>query len=540
MGLALSSVDLGNDTMTGDREHRAFRATAVFTAFNYAGIAASFVSVPLLLRWLGRENYGLMLTALAFMNYLFFADAGLNWGSIVLIGEAHGRKDQAEVTNIFRHSLVLALVSASVAAIAALGIFSAARHGWRLPMFASGGQADGLILVVALQCGVSLVTNVFYSVFQGMQEAYWTGLYQGCARLTGTVGVAVAAYFYRNPVIALSANAVAVAAFGLVAAAHIWRKYPWIMARGSLRDAAQYARQLRTGAKSFGLQIARTIQGTTPVMVIGAMIGPAAVPLYSVPVNLIGSVFGIFASWNMSLQPAYGASWAAHDRPWVVTAFRNTLNSILLLGAIAVAGFIVIAPIVVRLWTRGLLHPSRAICAAGAIVLLVQAVSGTVQSCLAGINQHRQIALIELAHTGFAILCAIAAVHFAGPAGIGIGMAVAYGATASWLGFRDLARRLGSHRVIPRKWWILRLALAESAGVAIGIGFVHLMSPAGSFAALAEAAAGSVLAAATVVAATIFFRVQSAAEWRIWATHLTRVPRQILRGLPAAEPAVAS
>jgi O-antigen/teichoic acid export membrane protein len=502
-------------------------------------MAASFVSVPLLLRWLGRENYGLILTALAFMNYLSFADAGLNWGSIVLISEAHGRGDRVAVANIFRHSVVLALASASLAALAATGVFVAARHGWRLPMFASHSKADGLILVVAMQCGVSLVMNPFYSVFQGMQESHWTGFYQGCGRICGTVGTAAAAYFYRDPAIALSANAAAMAACGLAAGAHLWRKYPWVMTRGGLRDIPQYALQLRTGAKSFGLQIARTIQGTTPVMVIGSVAGPAAVPLYSVPATLLGTVFGVFSSWNISLQPAYGASWAANDRPWVVAAFRRTLNSILLLGAVFSAGFVALAPKVVELWTRGVLRPSVAMCAAVAIVMTVQAVSASVQFCLAGINQHRRIALFELLHSGCAVLFAVAAVRTAGPAGIGIGMAAAYGATASWLGFRDLARRLGSRQAIPGIGWLLRIAVAVSAGAASGVGFISVMPKANPVIAVAAATAGAMIAAATVVTATIVFRVQTAAEWRVWAAHLARLPRRILGDLPSVDPVSA-
>ena len=108
-------------TTRSSREQRAAHSTAVFTVFNYAGMAASFVSVPLLLRWLGRENYGLMLTALAFMNYLSFTGAGLNWGSIVLISEAHGRGDRSEMARIFRHSLVLGAVSAFVAGLKIAG-----------------------------------------------------------------------------------------------------------------------------------------------------------------------------------------------------------------------------------------------------------------------------------------------------------------------------------------------------------------------------------------------------------------------------------
>ena len=516
--------------MSRERENRVARSTVVFTVFGYAGTVLSFVTVPLLLRWLGQENYGLMLTALAFMSYLSFADAGLNWGSVVLISEAHGRGDRVAIASIFRHSLVLALGSATLAVVVAVGVFLAARHGWRLPMFAASSQADYLVLVVALQCATNLLLNAFFNVFQGMQESYWTGFYQGCARLVGPVGVAIAAYVSRNPAIALAVNGVVIAFFGVLGALHLAHKHPWVFARGSVRDAAQYKRQLRTGAKSFGLQIARTIQGTAPVMVISSVVGPAAVPMFSVPMTLLWAVFGVFATWNMSLQPAYGAAWAANERPWVVAAFRRTLNSVVLIGLVAIAGYVALAPEAINLWTHGVLHPSPVMCASVALVLGVQAVSMAVQYCLAGINQHRQIALIELVHTVVMVVSCLVAVRVLGPVGIGPGVLVAYAMTALWLGFGDLARRLESPEVIPAKLWILRVALAATAGIGLGIFWVQLVPVGpGPLFDLALAGVGAVLAAVTMAGGTVLLRVQTFAEWRDWIAQLLRAPRQIVR-----------
>jgi O-antigen/teichoic acid export membrane protein len=523
-----------------DREGRALRSTAAFTAFGYLGMAASFVSVPLLLQWLGRENYGLMLTALAFMSYLGFADAGLSWGLIVLISGVHGRGDRSGVASIFRHSVVLGTASALIAAGGALAVYLLACHGWRLPMFGSDSRADGLVLVVAMQCAVGLLLNPIYGVFQGLQEGYWVAFYQGCARLLGAAGTIAAAYVYRSPAIALSANVAALAVCGIVAGIHLRAKYPWLMERGGIRDAGQYSLQLRTGAKAFGLQIARTIQGTLPVLIISSVAGASAVPLYSVPATLIGAVFGVFASWNMSVQAAYGASWAANDRPWIVATFRRTLNSILLVGAVVGAGFVTAAPRVIELWTRGALHPSRAMCASVAVVVAVQTVSATVQFCLVGINQHKRIAVVEVMHTAVAVGCAVVAVHAMGPKGIGVGIAAAYAATASWLGFQDLAMRLGSNRVIPRLAWGMGLALAVVAGVGVGIGVIRLMPPVGPVLGALEAVLGAVLSGAAVLAVAVAFGVQSAADCRLWAARLMHAPWKLLRGLPFAEAAPAN
>jgi O-antigen/teichoic acid export membrane protein len=348
-----------------------------------------------------------------------------------------------------------------------------------------------------------------------------------------------AAWWWHSPAAALAAGLVVLAVFGGLALVHAWRAHPWLFVRGGLTDGAQYRRQLRIGAKSFGLQIARTMQGTTAVLVIGAFAGPAAVPLYSVPAALAGALFGIFNSWNTSVQAAYGASWAANDRGWVVSAFRRTLDLTLTVGMVAAVGFVVLGPAAVELWTHGVLHPSALMCASVVAVALVQAVSGAVQFCLVGINQHRSIAMIELIHTGVALAGAGLAVAWWGPAAVGIGIVAAYAATAAWLGFHDLARRLGSRDVVPRLGWIGRILLVGAAGFFVGTAFVRLWPPAGSLTEAAVAAAGAVLASATVVAGTILLRIRSTADWLEWAGRARRAPGQIWRGIPQPEPAVA-
>jgi O-antigen/teichoic acid export membrane protein len=175
-----------------------------------------------------------------------------------------------------------------------------------------------------------------------------------------------------------------------------------------------------------------------------------------------------------------------------------------------------------------------------AVVLGVQSVSATVQFCLVGINQHRAIALIELLHTGCAVVFAVLAVGAMGPAGIGVGIAAAYATTACWLGFLDLARRLGSFQVMPRLLWILGLASAAAAGIAVGAGVIRLMPRSGPVASVLEAGLASCLAAVTVVALGVAFRVQSVADCRNWAARLFRAPMRAMRGVPTAEPAATS
>lgn len=501
-------------TALNERGERAARSTVAFTLANYSGMAASFVSVPLLLRWLGAENYGLMLTALAFMSYLSFADAGLNWGSIVLISEAHGRGDRGALASVFRHSIVLGLGSALVALVGATLAFTASRAGWQIPIFGGHTTGTSLLLIVGLQCAVSLSVAPVYAVFQGMQEGHWVGFYIGCSRVVSTGVILLAVWWWRSPAAALLAGLVVLAFFGAIAYVHAWRSHSWLFARGDLTDRTQYRRQLRIGAKSFGLQVARTIQGTAPVLVLGAIAGPASVPLYSVPAALAGALFGIFNSWNSSVQAAYGASWAANDRGWVVSVFRRTLDLTVIIGTVAAAGFVIVGPAAVELWTHGALPLTSAMCASVVAIALVQAVSASVQFCLVGINQHRDLALIELVHTACAFGGAALATLWWGPAGVGIGITAAYLATAAWLGFRDLARRLGTGDVVPRAWWLARVVLVGASGLLVGLAWLRFLPGDSLLPHVVRAGLGAVLASGTVVAGTVLLRLRSLTEWR--------------------------
>ena len=94
------------------RLRKAVRATLVIQLFSVAGAAMSVITVSLYLQWLGTERYGLMLTAFACAGYLMFSDAGLSWASMLLIAQAHGREDRAEIARIVRNSFTLASLSA--------------------------------------------------------------------------------------------------------------------------------------------------------------------------------------------------------------------------------------------------------------------------------------------------------------------------------------------------------------------------------------------------------------------------------------------
>ncbi len=143
---------------------------------------------------LGAEGYGLMLTVLAFIGYLNFADAGLSWGSMVLIAHAHGQQDREKIAHITCHSAVLAAGSGLAAVLFLAAILGASRLA-ALPMFARHPEADRPHRRPAAHPHAS--TGVFYNV-QGTAGTYWPAFYQGLGRILGLAGSMLAAWLTRS------------------------------------------------------------------------------------------------------------------------------------------------------------------------------------------------------------------------------------------------------------------------------------------------------------------------------------------------------
>lgn len=424
-----------------NRTSRATRATLLTTGFGYAAQALSVIAIPLYLRCLGAEGYGLIVTTMSFMGYLNFADAGLSWGSMILIGQANGRGDRALIGKIVRNSMVLATGSGTLG-LAALGItLGLAAKGYRLPMFAGHPEVDALLAIAGIQLAVTLQAGVFHNLFQGLQEAYWMAFYQGLGRLV-SIGSMMAVAWSTHSVwwVMLTQLAVTVISGG-ACAVHAWRKHPWVFQGGAWIDRTQLKLQLRTGLKVFLLQIGRTLTASAPVMAISSVIGPAAVPLYTVPTTLLQIVFMPLNAWSTSLQSAYGEAWESGNRPWVVDIFRNTLRRGLFWSACGAALFLPLAIPFVSLWTGGKLILPPLMPLAIVVIAFTSWFVMAGQYLLSGINRQRQVAVTEIISGALAIGVSSVAVKFFGVAGVGVGVL----APALVLSIRKTVREIKLH-----------------------------------------------------------------------------------------------
>ncbi len=454
------------------------------------------VAIPVFLATVGIDAYGLMVTVMAFSGYLNFADAGLSWGSMILIAQANGRGAKAEIAHVVRHAIMLAAGSGIVVLAVVGAVLLAASRGWRLPMFAHHPEADPLILIAGTQLILTLQFGVFYNLFHGLQQGYWSGLYQGVGRLGGLIAAMIGAWLTHKIAVVMLAQLAATALSGGAAALHAWRLHRWAFQQGSWVDRSQYRVQLGVGGKSFMLQIGRTLSGTAPTLGISSIVGPASVPLYTIPTTLLSLFFTPINSWNASMQSAYGEAWTSGAVDWTRAAFRKSLERALLFGGLGVALFLATGNLFIRLWTHNRVWMDPAMAASVCALVVAAAVITACEYLLTGLNQHRGAALAGLANGVIAVVTIPLCIRWWGLGTIGIGGLVAAAATSGWVLHRQIRSQLGAG-CFPNVAFVLRLAVVVGIATAIGH-FLGSLVPSGGLESavlkLVLAATGSLVA----------------------------------------------
>jgi O-antigen/teichoic acid export membrane protein len=458
------------------RLRRAARATVVVQFFSLAGAALSLITVPLYLQWLGAERYGLMLTAFACAGYLMFSDAGLSWASMLLIAQAHGREDRAEIARIVRNSFTLASLSALLVAVLSTCGYFLLRLQWtplvdfvhRIP------EASGLAVAIGVQVIVSLASSPIYNVLIGLQESHLAAMYQGLARISGTAASLWAASWGASlGIIVISASICALAA-ALACAIHILRRHRWAFRRGSFWEPHQIRAQYRAGAKSFALQIGRVFVGSAPVFSISSQAGAQFVPGFTVPLTLLNTPLAVIMSFNATLQAGYGEAIGKQDYSWIRSTVRSILRNMLLLQALLATGFLMLAPTVTALWTHNKIQLSPPLIISVLLVGLTSSTLTVFQFALSGTNRHREAGLSELANGALCLLFGILVVRFWGFAWVGVGVFSAAVVTSLWILPRQLRKHFELRNLWPEKTFFAGVIVAGGLASLLGLGIDRL------------------------------------------------------------------
>jgi O-antigen/teichoic acid export membrane protein len=157
-------------------------------------VLTGLVSIPLTIKYLGDERYGMWMTASSIVAMLGFADLGLANGLLNSVSEADGKDDQEQaavaISSAFGALAILGLVILSVF-LAAYAYLPWARL-FNVNSAKAMSEAGPVLAVFVLTFALGLPFGSVQRVQMGLQDGYWAQLANIAGSLLGLAGLVLA------------------------------------------------------------------------------------------------------------------------------------------------------------------------------------------------------------------------------------------------------------------------------------------------------------------------------------------------------------
>lgn len=358
--LARDFKDLEAHSRGAERHRRAFLTGGVATLARIVQIGSSLITVPLTLKYLGNERFGLWMTISSVLAMAAFADFGVGNGVLNTVAKAFGKDDMEEVRRAASSGFALL---GSIAALLLLGFFGVFRFvNWgdffRVASPQARLEAGPALAVFATCFALNISIDVVQRVQLGLQQGYRYSLWQLIGSTMGLIGVLLGIWLQVGlpvliaaiagaPVLATSLNAIHF--FGFV--------------RRDLRPARSFISRetisqiAKLGGLFFVLQLVVAVSYSADNFIVARTLGAVNVPDYSIPQRMFSLITMMSGMLVAPLWPAYAEAISRGDIGWVKHTLRKSL--LLVLGATSVASLILLSLShrLLNWWVGSRIHP---------------------------------------------------------------------------------------------------------------------------------------------------------------------------------------
>lgn len=301
----------------------------------------ALATIPILVGALGTAGFGWLTLVTSIIGYFGVLDINLTSGAIKFLSEAYATGERRRVSQVFWFSTGFYGLLGGLVCLA-ISLFAAGL----VDLFGHAEAAERAGIIAALRIGavgfaVVQIQSVLLSVLQALQR------YDLSARSEMSFGVLANVVSVIAALAGLGLEGVVaarVSVSAMNAAYLVWQLRSLGISLAFVAPGGGVCRELMSfSAYAYLSKLASTLHQHGDKLIIGAIGGPVAVTLYTVPITLAGRVLGITSRLSMVIFP-YASTLAATARiddlrPAYLGAIRHiTFLNFIVCAAIVLAG----------------------------------------------------------------------------------------------------------------------------------------------------------------------------------------------------------
>jgi O-antigen/teichoic acid export membrane protein len=288
--------------MEEKKDYKIFK-NAIYNLFGWAfPVVISFITIPIIVNILGSDNYGILVLSGAIIGYFGILDINLTAGSIRYIAEYHAKGHEREVNEVFSFSFLVYIIIGIVGAIL---IFFSIDTVFLKILKIPPNLKDAARIVFYL-AALGFLLNLIQSYLSSVPKSAHRFDIPAKIEMVFGIGLAlltVLILYMGSDIIGVSVLRIVILLMNAFLLYFVIKKLlPYLNFNFSITK--ETIRKITTfSGYAFLSRIASTISAYVDKLIIGSVIGSAAVTFYAVPFILVGRLINISHRLSMGLFP---------------------------------------------------------------------------------------------------------------------------------------------------------------------------------------------------------------------------------------------
>jgi O-antigen/teichoic acid export membrane protein len=370
-----------------ERNRRALLTGSTATLARVVQVGTSLITVPLTLKYLGNERFGLWMTISSVLAMAAFADFGVGNGVLNTVAKAFGKDDMEGVRKAVASGFA---VLNTIALLLLLSFFSVYRfvnwaHFFRVYSPQARAEAGPALAVFAVCFALNISMDVVQRVQLGLQQGYRYGLWQLCGSATGFIGVLCGIWLHVSlPVLVIAIAGAPIFATALNALHFFGFVRPDLRPSRGLVSRDVISQIASLGGLFFVLQLVVAVSYSADNFIIARTLGAVNVPDYAIPQRMFALVSMMSGMLIAPLWPAYGEAISRGDMLWVRKTLGNSMLIAVTVGSLISGTLLLLAPSLIYWWVGHRIHPPFVLLLGLAVWSVIDCGGGALNSFLNG------------------------------------------------------------------------------------------------------------------------------------------------------------
>ncbi len=381
--------------------------------FKGLGIGLSFISIPIMLKYLDKDNYGLWILILSVTSWVYTFDIGIGNGLKNRLAETLTKKNEKEAKEYIATSYFFVTIVSIIFFLLTYVTLKNINLGELLNItYINNNKLNKILFInIGFVC-INFIFSLCNSIFIGSQKTYLASINSVLSQIIFFIFLLNLFYFKKNSIVLLSL------AYGLgVFLSHIILSIYYFYKNKKLLFKTKDIKLNKTknifgvGLKIFLVQMAGLVIFSTDNFIITKYAGIEKVTIYNIVNKLFGIPLLVMTLITTPIWPAVTKAFHEGNIEWLKIILKNLQKIFIVLLFLTVI-MIIFGKDFIRIWTLGEIEASLSLVTACGLASLLTCFSNIYSTIIFGIRINWRIVILSLAQAIINIVVSLIAIIY--------------------------------------------------------------------------------------------------------------------------------